>query len=241
MTNYQMNFKRYEKKYLMDRSVYFEFIRKVTPYLKEDEHCKYTIGNIYYDTDNYDLIRASIEKPLYKEKLRLRSYGAAKKEQSVYLELKKKFDGIVYKRRSKMTVAEAEKMIRSKTNRLEDDQIRREIRWFAMRYNVSAKVYLGYDRTAYCGKDDAGLRITVDENIRFRTKDLDLSKGNYGTSLIGKDKFLVEIKSPEAVPLWLSKALSELGIFPTSFSKYGECYKHHLIAEMDNNGGRKYA
>ena len=95
----QCCFERYEKKYCLTLSQQRFLLERMTPYMKKDAYGEYTICNIYYDTDDFHLIRASLEKPVYKEKLRVRSYGVPEEGDRVFVELKKKFDGVVYKRR----------------------------------------------------------------------------------------------------------------------------------------------
>ena len=69
-------FTRHEKKYLLNESQYEELLKKMRPYVVPDKFSETDISSIYYDTDTYELIRRSIEKPEYKEKLRIRAYGA---------------------------------------------------------------------------------------------------------------------------------------------------------------------
>ena len=193
-----------------------------------DEHGESTICNIYYDTADYRLIRASLEKPVYKEKLRLRSYGVPQAEDTVFLELKKKFKGVVYKRRTEMPLAQAAAYLRDGTPPAKTDQIFREIDFTMRRLEPAPRVYLAYDRTAYAGRRDDRLRITFDTCIRWRTDPLDLSAGDGGRLLLGPDDVLMEIKIPDAMPLWLVRALTDMGLFPASFSKYGTCYARYL-------------
>ncbi len=214
-------FQRYEFKYLLSASQYCNLLREASPYLTADSHGKSTVQSLYYDTDDYRLIRRSLEKPDYKEKLRLRSYGLAREGDAVFLELKKKCCGVVYKRRIETSVKDI------KENRLGEGQISREIEYFNLFYRgLSPKMLLLYDRAAYFGKDD--LRVTFDSNIRYRTDRLSLSAGLDGTPVINDGRILMEIKTDTAIPLWLAKILSREKIVNTSFSKYGEAYKAEL-------------
>ncbi len=171
---------------------YQAFLKGIEPYMQLDEYGLSTICNIYYDTDTSELIRTSIEKPVYKEKVRLRSYGVPKDDSKVYLEIKKKFEGVVYKRRESMTLSEC-------------------------------RAYLETGM-AYYGKEDKELRMTFDTKIRSRDYELDLSMGDHGELLLPEGQYLLEIKIPMAMPMWLAKLLSELEIYPVSFSKYGAIY-----------------
>lgn len=219
------NFQRVEKKYLMTQETYLDFLKETEKYIQLDEFGLHTICNIYFDTAHYDLIRNSIEKPVYKEKLRLRSYGIPGENDKVYLELKKKWKGIVYKRRISLTLKEVEDYLERGVIPKQKDQIFDEIDYFVRFYHPEPKLYLAYDRRAYYGLEDHNLRITFDENIRSREKDLELEDGDYGEKLLEEDMVLMELKVPGAVPIWLSEIMSRLHIYPISFSKYGNIYK----------------
>ncbi|MGN1097121.1 MAG: polyphosphate polymerase domain-containing protein [Christensenellales bacterium] len=211
-------FKRYELKYLLTKKQYVNVLNAASEHLIADSHGESTIQSLYYDTDDFRLIRRSMEKPDYKEKLRLRSYGLADKNDTVFFELKKKYSGAVYKRRIELTYKDVDKDLPK------DSQIAREIDYFLRFYrNLSPKMLLLYDRTAYFGEGD--LRITFDNNIRYRNDRLTLSSGLDGISVLPADKVLMEIKTGTAIPIWLVKILSNERVVKTSFSKYGEAYR----------------
>lgn len=241
MSTYQNCFKRYEKKYLLNKTQLNQFKLLTALYLQADDFGTHTINNIYYDTDDYALIRNSIEKPIYKEKLRVRSYGIPQNDEPVFVELKKKYKGVVYKRRVQMGLTESNQYLQDHLPPCNDGQILHEIDWFMNYYHPSPKVFIGYERTAYFAKEDPNLRITFDQNIRYRETDLDLSKGSYGFPLMRPEQTLMEIKIPGVMPIWLSLILTRLEIFPTSFSKYGNCYKDHLKDHVHLQGGTQYA
>ena len=222
------SFKRYEKKFFLTKKQYEMFKNIISPYVKPDDYGSYTICNIYYDTDNYSLIRASLEKPVYKEKLRVRSYGVPGADDKVFVELKKKYDGVVYKRRVTMPEKHAADFLKSKTDG-GFGQIGKEIGYFQSFYNSEPKVFIAYDREALQGREDAELRITFDTNLRYRLDRLSLSDGDDGMPLTDGGLILMEIKIADACPLWLSRALSECKTAPASFSKYGTCYKNHIL------------
>lgn len=230
-------FQRIEKKYLLTKDKYEKFLKAIEPYMSIDEYGLHTICNIYYDTDTYDLIRHSIEKPTYKEKLRLRSYGVPSKRDKVYLEIKKKYDGVVYKRRISLSLEEAERYLNHRIRPGSSNQIFNEIDYFMDYYNPTPKLYLAYDRVAYFGKEDRSFRLTFDHNIRSREVNIELDKGDFGKSLLQEDEYLMEIKIPMALPIWMARILSDLEIYPTSFSKYGNIYKEK-IREMEQEERR---
>ena len=228
MSGIQSCFKRYEKKYMLTTEQYRAMILGMAFYMRPDEHPRYTIGNVYFDTADYGLIRASLEKPVYKEKLRVRSYGVPKDDGLAFVEIKKKFDGVVYKRRVTMTAAEAADWLRG-GRPPKESQISREIDWFMSFYHPAPAVYIAYDREAYAGVENDELRITFDRDLRWRDDHVDLRAGDHGNPILGNDRILMEIKIPGAAPLWLAHLLSENQIVSTSFSKYGAYYKQAVM------------
>lgn len=229
-----LTFKRYEKKYLLSADEYERLWQRLEEYVEPDSFFKSTVCSIYYDDDRYSLIRHSIEKPKYKEKLRVRSYNVPSKDSNVFVELKKKFEGVVYKRRVVMSAQEAEKYLSREIAAPMDSQMIREIDWFMHENKPVPKVFIACEREAYKAKENGELRITFDRNIRWRETDLHLSSGAYGEELLEDGQVLMEIKIPGAAPLWLAEMLSQLQIYPRSFSKYGTCYKNKLIEKYFN-------
>ena len=225
------SFKRYEYKYLLDEEQYKKVREMLKGKMTVDKYGLSTIANIYFDTDDYRLVRTSLEKPDYKEKLRLRSYGVPDGGSTVFLEIKKKFDGIVYKRRISLTLTEAEDyLIRGIKPEISaaQRQIFNEIDHFVNHYKPVSKVYLAYDRVALYGNEDNALRVTFDTDIRSRTDSLSLASGDSGELLFEEKKYLMEIKAAGAIPLWFVKILGEAGVTKTSFSKYGSVYSKTL-------------
>lgn len=227
--NIQCCFERYEKKYLLTPEQQSYLLRRIQPYVQADKYGEYTICNIYYDTDNWQLVRESIQKPAYKEKLRVRSYGVPAENDNIFIELKKKYDGIVYKRRIVTDACIAEPFLYGLVPDHGYGQIGNEIAWFQQFHKTTPKVFIAYDRMAFAGKDQPELRITFDTNLRWRRDKLDLCLGDFGQPIILTDHVLMEIKIPGACPLWLCRLLSETNAFPTSFSKYGTCYLKHIL------------
>lgn len=229
---YNYVFERYEKKYLLTEEKYHIFTKELEPYMQVDEYGLSTICNIYYDTPNFYLIRKSLEKPRYKEKFRVRSYGVPTDSSDVFLEIKKKLGGIVYKRRAHMSHRQSVDYLNFGIKPYES-QILREIDYFFMYYTPSPAVFLAYDRVAMYGIQDPGLRMTFDSNIRSRFTELDLTLGDHGEYLLsGNEKYLLEIKVMNAMPVWLTGLLSKYQIFPTSFSKYGKVYEKKTAEEI---------
>lgn len=237
MSEFQMNFERCEIKYLLSSLQYQELRKRLNGRLEVDQYGKTTICNIYFDTSDSRLIRESLEKPVYKEKLRLRSYGTPRENDRVFLELKKKYKGIVYKRREDMSLSQAEEFLYHQRKPERESQVVREIQWFLKYYDrILPAMYLSYERTAMYGLEDARLRITFDENILWRVHELRLKKGDWGQPLLEPGQRLMEIKIHEAMPLWLGEILDELSIYPASFSKYGRAYEKQVM-EKQNRGG----
>ena len=204
-----------------------------------DEHGESTICNIYYDTADYRLIRASLEKPAYKEKLRLRGYGVTEPGGEVFLELKKKYKGIVYKRRITLPEDAAGEFIAGRAPLGEHGQIGREIEYFTAFYApLLPAVHLSYERSAWFSREDRDLRITFDKNIRFRQEDVSLTLPAGGRRILSEGESLMEIKAAAALPLWLVSELDTLGIYQSTFSKYGEAYKAILAGAQKTFGGK---
>lgn len=235
-------FNRYEHKYLLDRKTYEKVIATINEHMNMDlyniDGKPYTISNIYYDTPDDFLIRASLSKPLYKEKLRLRSYGVSQMNSKVFLEIKKKCRGLVNKRRTALVLGEAydfvENRIAPTKKEYMNTQVVNEIKYFLNVYNLKPRLYLAYDRIAYFDRDNSDLRISFDMNIRSRRYDLGLELGDYGKQLLDRGIYLMEIKTALAMPLWLTHMLAELDIKRSSFSKYGAEYMQYIL------GGNRY-
>lgn len=231
----QKVFNRYEKKYMLTRQQYEAIRQRMEPYMEKDQYGLHTIRNIYYDTEDDELIRTSLEKPKYKEKFRVRCYGEPNAESDYFLEIKKKYKGIVNKRRIVMKPQEAKAYLENGEKPKEQSQIFREVDYVWNHYQLMPKVYLAYDRIALFGKEDAEFRVTFDQNIRSRDFDLLLEKDTDTTKLLKDGYYLMEVKIFNAMPLWFVKVLTELEIHSTSFSKYGNVYRRNL----EKNGGRK--
>jgi SPX domain protein involved in polyphosphate accumulation len=224
-------FERVEKKYLLDQDQYEEILSKLDSYVENDKFYKSDIRSIYYDTERFEMIRRSIEKPEYKEKIRIRSYGEPSPDDKVFVEFKKKLDGIVYKRRTKARYMELLNDI-SKAS-FKDEQIGNEIRYALDYYKgVRPVIYIGCERTSYVGKQDRRLRITFDKDICYRMKHLSLHSDPYDKKVT--DKIVMELKVEKAMPLWLSRILDESKAYPRGFSKVGSAFMKE-IKEKNNH------
>ena len=218
-------FRRKEIKFLLNPRQRAALEEAMRGHMKADEYGESTISSLYYDTPDSLLIRRSLEKPLYKEKLRLRSYGTAKPDSKIYIELKKKYDGIVYKRRVSMPEKEAMRCLREGAFPGDRNQICRELNYFVKLYGgLQPRVYLNYDRIAYFGKEDPNLRISFDTNIQWRTGDLSLCSEPGGRQILQEGESLMEIKAAGAMPLWLVELMNRAKVQPASISKYGTAY-----------------
>lgn len=237
-------FNRYEYKYLLDKETYEKVMVIMNEHMNLDLYNiggkAYTISNIYYDTPDDFLIRTSLSSPLYKEKLRLRSYGIPQISSKVFLEIKKKYQGLVNKRRTTLILDEAydfvEKGKAPKQKEYMNAQVVSEIEYFLNIYDLEPKLFLAYDRIAYFSKESDDLRISFDTNIRSRRYDLGLEMGDYGSQLLDIGVYLMEIKTALAMPLWLTHMLAELGIKRSSFSKYGTEFMQYISGD----GGYNY-
>lgn len=240
---YQMTFKRYELKYRMNREQKENILRSMEEHMKLDVYGRTTIRNIYFDTDTYRLVRRSLEKPVYKEKLRVRSYQPASGDDPVFVELKKKYKQVVYKRRLVYPEAEVMRCFGSGKPLPDQTQIGNEIRYFWEYYGtLHPVVFLSYEREAYYSLDGSDFRVTFDENILYRENDLSLGSAIYGTPILKEGQTLMEIKTAGGIPLWMSETLTRNHLYKTSFSKYGTAYQQMQVAErMKEQGGIRYA
>lgn len=232
-------FKRHEIKYRLTPAQYAIVLQEISKHLSVDEYGETTIQSLYYDTNTWLLIRNSIEKPFYKEKIRARSYGLATPDKKIFLELKKKCDKVVFKRRISIQEKELAPFINMGIG-ADKGQIEKEIRYFCQFYgDLKPAMLLLYDRTAYHDyKLGTDLRVTFDRNIRYRTERLNLRSGLDGTLLLPNGEIMMEIKTGGAYPMWLVSLLNEHGIYKTSFSKYGTAYQLEMQAQ--NNQQNKY-
>lgn len=234
-------FRRKEIKYLLTLQQRQALESVLRQHMVPDEHRESLVCNVYYDTPDSRIIRKSLDKPVYKEKLRLRSYGKILPEQNVFLELKKKYKGVVYKRRIVMPLSQAEKSLAGE-EMLPDSQIGQEIDYFRKIYEgLRPAMYLCYDRAAYVGAEDPGLRVTLDTNVRFRTYDLTLASDPVGEALLEEGQALMEVKTAGAMPLWLVREISRLELKKISFSKYGTAYLRLLARKLEESRGKNYA
>ena len=228
-------FNRHEIKYMITQEQYRKLLDGIRDYMLPDPHGESTICNIYYDTPDDRLVRKSLEGPVYKEKIRLRSYGTAKDDSIVFLELKKKYQGIVYKRRIELPEHAASDYMKgtlsfqemlTKMHQGSSPQIAEEIEQFKHFYHdLRPAVYLSYDRSAFFSEEDDSLRITFDDNIRWRKERMSLTEDAEGELLLSPDIYLLEIKTAESLPLWLVSLLSRTKIRPSGFSKYGRVFQ----------------
>ena len=252
-----LTFKRYEKKYLLSAKKAELLWEQLREHLVPDRFHRSTVCSIYYDTDDYRLIRHSLDAPVYKEKLRLRSYGVPNMESLVFLEIKKKHEGLVNKRRVGMTLHEAYdyvgkgiRPVRSYTPA--EQQILREIDFFLQRYDLSPAMNVNYQRVALFATEDPEFRVTFDHLIRGRRTEVGLENGAFGTMLIPDSYYLMETKILDATPSWFTRILSELSLYMTTFSKYGnlfrqeqnafdaEAYLRHRLDNWKKTGEKSY-
>lgn len=230
-------FNRFEKKYRLGAEDFQKAREIIDSHMSLDSYCarhsQYTVSNIYYDTSDSRLIRNSLSKPDYKEKLRLRSYGVPESETAeTFLEIKKKVHGLVNKRRTALHLNEAydflETGIQPVFKEYMNKQVLNELEFFLLRYRLEPKTYIAYERIAYFENENDDLRISFDTNIRTRHHDLRLESGDYGKKLLPDGVWIMEIKTSTSMPLWVSAMLSKLELRHRSFSKYGVDYENQI-------------
>lgn len=236
-------FNRYERKYIITEKQKEELTSFFKDYLIDDPYstqgAHYTIYNVYFDTSDFSIIRNSIQKPVYKDKLRLRSYKSPLSDQdTVFLEIKKKFEGRVNKRRVilsyKAAIDYLEKDIMPVFSNYIDHQIMQEIDYFVKLHHAKPGAFIRYDRIALMSPSDQ-LRVTFDHNIVFRSQEVSLDQTNGFAVLNDQKTWLMEVKSEDNFPFWLARKLSEYQLYSQSFSKYGKAYQKHLLGGMNDD------
>lgn len=234
-------FNRREIKYMLSDEDKNALLAIIGNYMTADPFNKdgkpYAISNLYLDTESDELIRKSLEKPIFKEKIRLRSYGAVPLNSKVFLESKKKFDGVVNKRRTNFILYDAYEYfetgkIPQNPNVKMNQQVMKEIDYVMKFYKLKPKVFISYDRLAFFEKNNSDFRLTIDRNIQTRRENLRLEEKAYGEQLLKPGEWLMEAKAFKAFPLWFVRFLSERKIFSTSFSKYGTEYKKYCHSKL---------
>lgn len=225
--------KRYELKYRLSKENVALFMDEISKYMKMDGYGLTSIASLYLDTPDYRLINRSIEKPKFKEKVRVRSYGLNQGDKPVYLEVKRKYEKVVYKRRIPLLEKDVEAFLDGGPVG-ELSQIGRELRFLKDRYGrLEPKYLIIYDRIAYY-QDGSDLRLTLDMNPRYRVKDLNLHTSLEGSPLLNEGEAILEIKVQHSIPLWLVAILTKLKIFQTSFSKVGTAHRMEYHKKKDS-------
>lgn len=235
---YQSIFQRYEMKYMISVEQKERILERMKPYMELDEYGRTVIRNIYYDTEHHRLIRRSLERPVYKEKLRIRSYERANTDSPVFVELKKKYESVVYKRRLSMPEETARRWLEGSWNWEEKNQIAAEISYFCRFYeNLRPKVFLSYEREAFRCFGQKDFRVTFDDHILCRQEALSLTEDVWGEPLLEDGKVLMEVKTAGGIPLWMTRILTEEQIYKTSFSKYGTAYEKYIYQKEKRKNG----
>ena len=235
----QMIFQRYEFKYLMTCRQQQAVLQAMEDHMEPDDYSHSSIRNLYLDTPDFRLIRRSLEKPVYKEKVRIRSYGRAEASAPVFVELKKKYRSVVYKRRISLPQDQALACVAGQAP-WPESQIGKELSYTTAFYQgLAPAVFLSYERDAFHGREDSSFRVTFDRDIQYRRQELTLSSDPWGISLLPPGQILMELKAIGSIPLWMVRTLSECGIFQTSFSKYGIAYQDIYLTHT--KGEQKYA
>ena len=218
-------FLRTEYKYRLTGEQLETFLELAGNSLVPDLYHRYTVYNIYCDSADDRMIIRSLEHPDYKEKIRLRSYTEPDENTPVFLEIKKKYDGLTGKRRIVLKEKDALLYLREGRKPAMDTQIFREIDYAVRLYRPVPKIFAAYDRVCFASAEEDDVRVTYDTNIRYRDRDVSLHIDGSETRLTDDDTYLLEIKAAERCPLWLTAILSEMKLKRCSFSKYGSIYR----------------
>lgn len=229
-------FKRYEKKYLITKETYDKILPTLLEYMDYDPFClngnEYRIYSIYYDTINHDVIGDNSAGKEYKEKMRIRSYYDKKDpEDTVFMEIKKKSQGVGNKRRIKLKIKEIEPFVNEGILPDTGDdylssQVAKELQYYLKTNKVAPALYVQYDRFAFFGKEDKNFRMTFDNNVHVRRHDFVFGERDDDEFLLPPNEiFIMEVKILGAMPMWLATLLSENELYSHGFSKYGVKYK----------------
>lgn len=237
-------FQRYEKKFILTQAQFDGIMSFVEKNMNYDPYCfqgqRYHLRNVYFDTIDHQLISSSLLKPDFKEKLRIRKYGKiGDKSNLLFLEVKRKVNGIVTKRRASMTLEEIDAFMDDKVvpfrDTYYDKQILNELSYMTKIYDLRKSVFIEYDRLAFIDKLDPEFRVTFDENILTRNTDFNFESTAGGVSLLMPGQILMEVKVGDAMPLWFAKTLSRYKVYLGSFSKYGKAYEFEIAKEISND------
>ena len=232
MAEFQSVFERVERKYLLAYDQYEALKEDLLPYLTEDPYGPTTVMNLYFDTPDFRVIRDSLEHPKFKEKLRIRSYGVPTENGTAFLELKKKLDGVVYKRRIALPYGDIRAHF-TENEPLPKSQIAREILYYERKIpELRPSMTVIYERSGYFGADDPDFRITFDEHVRYRDVGIDLMEGKSGTHFMDDDHLIMEVKIHGAMPYEVARLFSEHAVYPHTYSKYGQAYRHRYEGNM---------
>lgn len=242
---YISNFERVEEKYYLTKGMKQEFLKRINEHIEKDKYFESNIHNIYLDTKDSELIVNCMEKPIFRNKFRIRSYGVPQLTDNIFIEIKMKYKGVVGKRRTIAKLQDFYDFIDGKIDSLQQnnvkDQILNEFEYFYNYYNLKPVIYIAYDRESYKGKNDKSLRITFDTNLRSRTNNLRLENPSNTTNFFDEKCYLMEIKMIGSLPLWLVKILSDMEMLPISFSKYGKIYEKNYKLQNKKKESVKYA
>ena len=235
-------FSRYEMKFIITKEQYKKLLEGFGEKMELDEYNiggnLYTIMNLYYDTPTNDLVSTGLKhRDKYRFKIRLRSYDP--EYPTAFLEIKKKVNGLVNKRRTLMYIDDVNPFLMEHKpvpeSKIVKRQVVKELDVIARQNRLLPKVVLCYDREAFFGTqaEDGDLRVTFDTNIRARRYDLDLRKGSHGEPVLDPSLVLMEVKVDKSVPLWLSRLMSENNVRKQRFSKYGTEYGKYILANSE--------
>ena len=225
MANIQEVFERKETKYVITPMQYEQLLKFLRGHIEKDIYYEGTNCSVYYDTPTFELVSHSLEKPIFKQKFRIRSYGVPRLNDYIFLEIKKKFKGVNNKRRIRLKLEDFYKFIRSGELIADNPIIEREVAYWFNFYNLRPSIYIAYKRFSYCSVEDSNFRLTFDFDLRSRLDHLRLEAGDYGQSYFGRGEIIMEAKTIGSFPPWFISTLSQLCIYPTSFQKYGYTYQ----------------
>jgi len=235
---------RNEKKYLVPNAILPNLRNRFAPFLEADEYSEseknypeYTVRSIYFDSNGKDSYFEKIEGLKNRKKIRIRGYGHQSSNTKVVLEIKRKLEDRVTKNRASVPYEQLDNLIRtgdletcfgkSKSSKKEDAS---RFLYNIKRYNLMPQNQIVYDREAYHGRFDPGMRVTFDKNIRYRPapKVTQLFL-DFGLKRAWIGYFILEVKYFNGeMPTWAKSIIEEFELKHEALSKYAKCVEESL-------------
>jgi len=220
-------FDRWELKYVVTVKQMYQLMHALKNYVVLDENGDdglYKIKSIYYDSHDFKFYHEKMNGNKYRQKVRLRGYNNVAYNDDVYFEIKQRYNTTVQKRRAELKLSDAYELMKHPLDAEQYADKKRivldEIRYLSSMHALEAKAIVSYDRKAYMGKYEDGLRITFDTNLKCRKENLNLEEYHKEKYFVHPSLAVLEIKTNEKVPIWLVSLIQRFEIEAHRVSKY---------------------